>query len=80
MWVVLVVVAVFAVVSAVLNVLGPRVLGDATDVIVDGRDAAGRASTSASCTACCSRRSTLYVGSALLSILAGTSSPASCSG
>ena len=70
MWIVLAFVAVFAIASAVLNVLGPRVLGDATDVIVDRCDAAGKASTSASCTTCCSRRSCCTSASALLSILA----------
>jgi ATP-binding cassette, subfamily B, multidrug efflux pump len=36
MWVVLIVVAVVAIASAVLNVFGPRVLGHATDIIVTG--------------------------------------------
>jgi ATP-binding cassette subfamily B protein len=35
-WIVLALVVVFAVVSAVLNVFGPKVLGNATDVIVQG--------------------------------------------
>ena len=37
-WIVLAFVAVLAIASAVLNVLGPRMLGDATDVIVNGVD------------------------------------------
>ena len=41
---------------------GPRVLGHATDVIIDGRPAARRASTSAACTACCCLAIGLYVG------------------
>jgi ATP-binding cassette subfamily B protein len=36
MWVVLVIVAVVAIVSATLNVFGPRVLGHGTDIIVKG--------------------------------------------
>ena len=36
MWVVLIVVAVVAIASAVLNVFGPRVLGHGTDIIVQG--------------------------------------------
>jgi ATP-binding cassette subfamily B protein len=36
MWIVLVVVALVAITSAVLNVIGPRVLGHATDIIVSG--------------------------------------------
>jgi ATP-binding cassette subfamily B multidrug efflux pump len=36
MWIALVFVAILAVTSATLNVLGPRVLGEATDVIVTG--------------------------------------------
>jgi ATP-binding cassette subfamily B protein len=36
MWVVLIIVAVVAIASAVLNVLGPRVLGHGTDLIVNG--------------------------------------------
>ena len=41
---------------------GPRVLGHATDIIVDGVIEPGRASTSASCTARCCSALGLYVG------------------
>ena len=36
MWVVLIVVAVVAIASATLNVFGPRVLGNGTNIIVNG--------------------------------------------
>ncbi len=35
-WAVIAVIAVFAIVSAIANVLGPRVLGHGTDIIVRG--------------------------------------------
>jgi ATP-binding cassette subfamily B multidrug efflux pump len=41
MWIILIVVAVIAIVSATLNVFGPRVLGHATNIIVGGLSSPG---------------------------------------
>ena len=66
--------------SVTLVVLGPKILGHATNIIVDGLHRRRRHRLRRRCTARCSPRSCLYVGSAVLAYLQALHrSPASCS-
>ena len=62
-------VLVLAVVSVTLTVFGPKILGHATDIIVDGVARRRRASTSAHCTACCWSRRRCTSASSVLAYL-----------
>ena len=70
MWVVLVVVAVIAIISATLNVFGPRVLGHGTDIIVKGVQS-GKGIRFGALHHVLYRAIALYAGSSGLSIVAG---------
>ena len=62
-------VLVFAIVSVTLTVIGPRILGEATNIVVEGHPEPDRASTSPSCTGSCCSRSLIYVVAGILSYI-----------
>ena len=70
MWIVLIVVAVIAIVSATLNVFGPRVLGHGTDIIVKGVQS-GKGIRFGALHHVLFQAIALYAGSSGLSIVAG---------
>jgi len=70
MWIILMVVAVVAIVSATLNVFGPRVLGHATNIIVNGLSSPGGINFG-ELHRVLFRALALYAASSVLSIVAG---------